>query len=110
MANEAYENIPDPDFSPKGRRLEYALVKEAKKAIIESNEFSYQEKLKIIKFWDNYLLDYEHLYNQKREEEFFEDLEKNLRETDILKKDNFVNQSWRRYNIRKEFKKQRMLN
>lgn len=110
MANRAYENIPDPDFSPEGRRLEYILVREAKKAIIESKEFSEREKSLAIRFWDTYLLDYEHLYNRKMEEEFFQNLEKNLKETDLLKTDFLANEGWRRYCIKRDLKKQRTLN
>ena len=110
MANRSYESIPNPDFSPEGRKLEYILVREAKKAIRESKEFSEREKSLAIRFWDTYLLDYEHLYNRKMEEEFFQNLEKNLKETDLLRNDVLANEGWRRYCIKRELKKQRTLN
>lgn len=110
MVNEAYGSIPNPDFSPKGRRLEHALVKEAIRAIRESNAFTENEKSKIIGFWNNYLLEYEHLYNRKMEEKFFQNIEKNLRETDLLKKDALADEGWRRYCIKKNLRRQKILN
>jgi hypothetical protein len=110
MINKAYESIPNPDFSPKGRALEYALVREAKKAIIESKEFSEKEKRIAIKDWEDYLLDYDRLYIKKLEEDHIKGIENNLKETDLLKKDNETILSWKKLCIRKDFKRREGLN
>jgi hypothetical protein len=56
--------LPEPNFTPEGRRLESALVKKVKKAIRTSKKIPEEEKPLKIKEWDDYYLKYLHEYNR----------------------------------------------
>ena len=62
------EDIPEPSFTPQGRKFEYQIVEEIKKGIIASMKLSKESKLIQIRLWDSYLIQYENLYQRYRKE------------------------------------------
>jgi hypothetical protein len=105
-----YEDFPDMDFTPEGRKREYFIIREAKKAIRNLDNISEEEKIKKSRELDEHLVDYELLYIKHSEEQFFKELQDNLKEKDILKNDGESINSWKRYCIKKDFKRLEKLN
>ncbi len=99
MPKKIYEDIPAQIFSPEGRKLEYWLTKKAIREI-RLKKIPEKKKANEIKSCWGYFFEYEHQYNKYLEQKFFEEIEKNLRETDILEKDYEADKSWKRFLIK----------
>jgi len=96
------ERLSELLFNPKKRKLEYWLVRQAERAIRESKKIPKKEKDKEINSWWNYLLEYEREYNKYLEQKLFEEIEKNLKETDLLVRDYEAEKMWEKYCFKRD--------